>query len=97
MVLAIVSILDLTWTVSQSLTFDFEPFDKLLSFRLAPSAKAVIYVTLNKFNHVSIFAKNSCASKTSLSASRASRNGELFGNFADTNAFSGRMSILNSV
>jgi hypothetical protein len=54
-----------------------------------------IQIDLNKFSHVSIFAKNSPTSKTSLSASKASRIGEPFGNFSNTKAFSGRMSILN--
>jgi hypothetical protein len=56
--------------------------------------EAVIHIILNKFSHVSIFAKNSSASKTSLSANKASLNGQFLGNFSDTNAFNGRMSIL---
>jgi hypothetical protein len=84
-------------TVSQSLTFDFEPFDKLSTFRLTPSAKAAIYVALNKFNHVSIFATTSWAFKTSLSARIASRSGQFLGKFSDTNAFNGRMSMSQDV
>jgi len=47
---------------------------------------------LNKYCHVSIFAKNSCVSKMSLSASKTSRNGQFSGSFSAANAFNGRMS-----
>lgn len=53
----------------------------------------VLYVILSKVSQVSSFAKNSCASKTSLSASKTFRNGQSVGNFSDANAFNGRISI----
>jgi len=54
----------------------------------------LVVVVFIKFSQVSIFAKNSCVFKMSLSASKTFRNGKFLGSSLNANVFSGLMSIL---